>query len=79
MDGHTSDRLHAARLSQLPGGERVSFSKGIPFTDRDIRQDPAARDELVRLGYRATPVTLVDRQVVVGFDSGRLEPPLGLA
>ena len=40
---------------------------------------PAARADLERLGYRATPVTVVDGEVVVGFDRGRLERLLGLA
>jgi hypothetical protein len=29
--------------------------------------------ELLDLGYRATPVTLVDGEAVVGFDRGRIE------
>ena len=47
--------------------------KGIPFTDRNIRQDPAALVELQRLGARATPVTIIGGEVVIGFDRGRLE------
>jgi hypothetical protein len=35
--------------------------------------------ELLDLGYRATPVTLVDGEAVVGFDRGRIERLLGLA
>jgi hypothetical protein len=35
--------------------------------------------ELQRLGYRATPVTVIDGQVVVGFDRGKLERLLGLS
>lgn len=53
--------------------------KGIPFTDKNIREDPNALAELEKLGYRATPVTLIDGQVVVGFDRGKLERLLGLA
>lgn len=53
--------------------------KGIAFTVKDIRQDPAALQELLRLGLQATPVTLVDGESVVGFDRGRLERLLGLA
>lgn len=49
------------------------------FTVRDIRQEPEALDELLRLGYRATPVTVIDGEVVVGFDRGRIERLLGLA
>jgi len=28
---------------------------------------------LVRLGFRSTPVTIIDGEAVVGFDPGRLE------
>jgi len=36
-------------------------------------------DELVeKIGRRATPVILVDGEVIVGFDRGRLERVLGL-
>ncbi len=34
--------------------------------------------ELLDMGYRATPVTLVDGEAVVGFDRGRIERLLGL-
>ena len=47
--------------------------------DRNIRDDPVALAELGRLGYRATPVTVVDGEVVVGFDRGRLEGLLDLS
>jgi hypothetical protein len=41
--------------------------------------DPAALDELLKLGHRATPVTIIDGEVVVGFDRGKLERLLGLS
>jgi len=53
--------------------------KGIPFTARNIRQEPAALAELRRLGARATPVTIIGDEVVVGFDRGRLERLLGVS
>ena len=53
--------------------------KGIPFTDKNIREDATALAELQRLGYRATPVTIIDGEVVVGFDRGKLERLLGLS
>jgi hypothetical protein len=34
--------------------------------------------ELIKLGVRATPVTLIDGEVVVGFDRDRIEQLLGL-
>ena len=36
-------------------------------------------EELLKLGYRATPVTLIDGEVVVGFDRGKLARLLGLS
>lgn len=47
--------------------------KGVPFTERDIASDESALRELAELGYLTTPVTLVDGEVVVGFDRRRLE------
>jgi len=35
--------------------------------------------ELQKLGYQATPVTIIDGEVVVGFDRGKLERLLGLS
>ena len=46
---------------------------------KDIRADAGALDELHRLGYRATPVTVIDGETVVGFDRGLIERMLGLA
>jgi hypothetical protein len=46
---------------------------------KDIRADQSALQELVKMGFRATPVTLVDGEAVVGFDSEKLQKLLGLA
>ncbi len=51
--------------------------KQVEFTERNIAADPAALAELEKLGYMSTPVTLVDGEVVVGFDRARLERLLG--
>lgn len=47
--------------------------------DKNIQEDRAALEELLRLGYRATPVTVIDGEVVVGFDRGKLMRLLGLS
>jgi glutaredoxin len=52
--------------------------KGVQFTERNIAQEPAALDELRRLGYMTTPVTVVDDAVIVGFDQEKLSQALGL-
>jgi glutaredoxin len=45
---------------------------GIPFEERDVSKDDAALEELQRRGLMTTPVTLIDSEVVVGFDRAKL-------
>ncbi len=49
------------------------------FTVKDIRADKSALDELIGMGFRSTPVTLIDGEAVVGFDRAKLENLLGLS
>ena len=51
----------------------------IEFTDRNIVADETALQELEKLGYMTTPVTVVDSEVVVGFDVPKLRSLLQLA
>jgi glutaredoxin len=53
-------------------------NNNVAFTDRDITRDEAALAELEKLGVMTTPVTVVDGQVVVGYDVNRLKSLLGL-
>ena len=46
--------------------------QGIAFIERDVTQDEAAVSELERLGVMTTPVTVIDGEVVVGFDREKL-------
>ncbi|HLG99292.1 MAG TPA: glutaredoxin family protein [Bryobacteraceae bacterium] len=50
----------------------------IEFVDRNIAADDAALSELEKLGYMTTPVTMIDGQIVVGFDLPKLRAALGL-
>jgi glutaredoxin 3 len=45
----------------------------IAFVDRNIAADEAALNELEKLGYMTTPVTVIDGEVVVGFDRNKLQ------
>jgi glutaredoxin len=47
--------------------------RGVEFTERDVTQDEAALAELEALGVLTTPVTLLGKQVIVGFDPVKLE------
>lgn len=52
--------------------------QGVPFTERDVSQSEAALSELEKLGVFTTPVTVIDDEIVVGFDRARLERLLGI-
>ncbi|MBI1983297.1 MAG: glutaredoxin family protein [Acidobacteria bacterium] len=52
--------------------------KGVAFEERDVSQDESALEELQRRGLMTTPVTLIDDDVVVGFDQKKLASLLGL-
>ncbi len=43
------------------------------FVERNIAADPTALAELEGMGYHTTPVTMVGKEFVVGFDRARLE------
>ncbi len=48
-------------------------NKNIPYTEKNISKDMAARRELVSQGYMGVPVIIVGDQTVVGFDKEKLE------
>jgi len=58
--------------------EEFLTKHGIAFEARNVAEDPAAMEELTRLGFAATPVTVIDGETVVGFDQKRLAALLGL-
>ncbi len=47
--------------------------RNVPFVERDIMNDQSAMDELVKLGVLTTPVTVIDGEIVVGFDRARFD------
>jgi len=49
----------------------------IEFVEKNLANDPGARDELVRLGYRAVPVIRVGNETMVGFSGPKLRKMIG--
>jgi glutaredoxin len=47
--------------------------RGVDFIERDVVYDEVALAELEKLGVMTTPVTVIDGEVVVGFDRPKLE------
>ena len=53
--------------------------KGIPFTEHNVSQEADARDTLLGMGYRATPVTVIGEARVVGYNTGKIDEALAAA
>jgi glutaredoxin-like YruB-family protein len=51
-------------------------ARNIPFEYKDVKGNPEALRELVKLNSRSTPTIVVDDQVLIGFDPDRLESAL---
>ena len=50
--------------------------KGIEYTVRNISQDLEARQAVIDMGHRTTPVTLIGGHKVVGFNQKAIEEAL---
>jgi len=47
--------------------------KGIGFEEKDVSKDEKALDDLLAMGFQATPVTVIDGEAVVGFNKAKIE------
>lgn len=48
--------------------------RGVAFEERDVARNPSAAQEMIaKTGQRGVPVTIIDGQVVIGFDREGLE------
>lgn len=49
---------------------------GVDFVVRDVEEDESAYDELIALGYRTVPLTVIGGRAVKGFDEPALREAL---
>lgn len=52
--------------------------KNINFDEKNIQEDKAARDELMKMGHLGVPVIVIDEEEIVGFDQKKIDELLGL-
>ncbi len=50
--------------------------KNVSYTVRDVRQDPAALQELIALNVSSTPCLVIGKQVLVGFNPKAIDKAL---
>ena len=53
--------------------------KGIAFTKHNVSLEPEAKHRLLEMGYRTTPVTVIDDQIIVGYKPPQMEAALAEA
>ena len=48
--------------------------KGVVFEEKNVAEDAAARDEMVeKSGQLGVPVSVIDEEVVIGFDQAKID------
>lgn len=45
----------------------------VTYTEKNVSEDPAARKELMKMGYMSVPVIKIEEEIVVGFDKAKIE------
>ena len=50
--------------------------RGVPFVEANISVDDSARQNLLDMGYRTTPVVTIGKDVIVGYSTARLQASL---
>jgi len=50
--------------------------KGLPYQEKNVSLDAVARQEVIDLGHRTTPVTTIGDQKVVGYNPPKLDEAL---
>jgi hypothetical protein len=53
--------------------EEFLSQRGVKFDARDIASEDSALAELEALGVLTTPVTVIDGEMVIGFDRQKLD------
>tara|TARA_B100000686_G_scaffold56027_1_gene60340 strand:- start:110 stop:307 length:198 start_codon:yes stop_codon:yes gene_type:complete len=53
--------------------------KGFEFTEHNVSTDRESLKDLVSMGYRSTPVTVIGEEKVVGYSPAKLDDALEAA
>jgi glutaredoxin 3 len=50
----------------------------VEFTEKNVRTDLDAMQEMVEMNSQSTPTTVIDGEVIMGFDKEKISEKLGL-
>ena len=51
----------------------------MPFAEKNVRNDPAARQELLAMGFTSVPLLLIGARRLTGFNPAEIEAALRAA
>ena len=57
---------------------KVLTQKGVEFEVKNVREHLGAMQEMVRISSQATPTTVIDGEVIIGFDLKQISTSLGI-
>ena len=52
--------------------------KNVPFIAKNVHTDPEARKELIALGSKTIPTTVIGNEIIVGFEVERIKELIGI-
>jgi glutaredoxin len=60
--------------------EEMEYLKynNVSFVTKNVHADPGARNELIALGSKTIPTTVIDGEVIIGFEIERIKELIGL-
>ncbi len=62
------------------GVKKYLSEKGIPYEDKNVAVDEAARDEMInRTKQMGVPVVDIDSKIIIGFDRPKIDAALGIS
>ena len=50
--------------------------KGVPFMEYNVSLDPEAKQRLLAMGYRTTPLTVINEHKIVGYKPPQIDEAL---
>src|SRR5215210_7573800 len=69
---------HFTAVSVSVGTVVYGVRNSVEFTEKNIRTDLDAMQEMVEINSQSTPTTTIDGEVIIGFDKQKISEKLGL-
>ena len=78
LSGSRHSRYFTATTDNVGTSCVFRVRNSVEFTEKNVRADPDAIGELVEMHSQSTPTTVIDGEIIIGFDRQRISEKLGL-